>query len=231
MTRAVAGKDLRVLWASPVPFVVGALFHVALGMLYVSQLEVRRQAVIQPLVPLAGFLLILTVPVLAMRSVAEEARVGTLDLLRAIPVAPRSLAAGKWVATWVSTLAVLAPALLFVVLLSWWGDPDTGPVVAGFLGLALLAAALAGLGVAASALTSSQPVAAMTALFVALLLWFADVGTDRFGLSGLRRLSLSDRLRSFAGGAVDSGDVVFLLAVAAGGVVVAAAAIDARRLR
>ena len=46
MTRArrMAGKDLRVLWASPVPYVVGAVFHIALGLLYVSQLEQRRQA-------------------------------------------------------------------------------------------------------------------------------------------------------------------------------------------
>ena len=58
VSRAVAAKDLEVLWASPVPWVAGAVFHVALGLLYVSELQARRQALIQPLFPLAGFLLL-----------------------------------------------------------------------------------------------------------------------------------------------------------------------------
>src|SRR5262249_2096106 len=80
----LAAKDLRTTWASPVPYVVGAGFHVALGLLYVNQLQVHEQAIVQPLFPLAGFLLVLTVPVLTMRALAEESRTGTLDLLVAI---------------------------------------------------------------------------------------------------------------------------------------------------
>jgi hypothetical protein len=83
MTQAVIRKDLVVLWSSPIPYVVGALFHLALGMLFVDQLAVRRQAVIQPLFPLAGFLLLVMAPLLTMRSFAEEARTGTLDVLQA----------------------------------------------------------------------------------------------------------------------------------------------------
>ena len=232
MIRAVARKDIVALWASPVPYVVAALFHVVLGVLYVNQLEIRRQAVFQPIVPVAGFLLLVTVPLLTMRSFAEEARTGTLDLLQAIPVRTGALVAGKWVAAWVTVLVVLAPLGVTVALVHWFGDPDVGPIIAGFFGLVLLGGTLCGVGVLASSLTASQPVAAMVSLFATLLAWFAHVGSESLSAgSVLARLSLSERLRLFAGGAIDSGDVVFLVATAIGAGAAAALVLDLRRLR
>ena len=231
-TAAVAGKDLKVLWASPLPYVVGALFHVMLGLLYVSQLEARKQAVIQPMFPLAGFLLLLIVPVLTMRAFAEEARAGSLDLLLAVPVPRYVLVAGKWLAAWIAALVVLVPSLVFVLLLHLYGNPETGPIEAGYLGLVVLAAVLAGVGVLASSLTTSQPLAALVGLFVTLLLWFAHVGSDTISTSGLlARLSLSERLRTFAGGAIDTGDLGFFVVMTAGALVMAAAVLAVRRLR
>lgn len=231
MTAAVVRKELATLWASSLPYVVGAAFHAVLGVLLVDQLAARAQAVLQPLFPIAGFLLLLAVPVLTMRTFAEEARTGTLDVLLAASVPPRPLVAGKWLAAWLSALAVLAPAGLVVVLVEQWGSPDRGPAVSGFLGLVLLAAAVAGVGVLASSLTSSQPVAAMTSVSAVLVLWFADAGAGLRTGGGLGSVSLSARLRGFADGAVDSADVAFFLTLAVASLVVAALAVDARRLR
>jgi ABC-2 type transport system permease protein len=221
-----------VLWASPIPYVVGALFHLALGLLYVDQLEVRRQAVVQPLFPLAGFLLLVMAPLLTMRSFAEEARTGTLDVLQAARVRAAPMVLGKWLAAWMTGLAVFAPALLFVLLLSWWGEPDAGPVIAGFAGLALFTATLTGLGVLASSLSSSQPVAAIVALFLSLLFWFADVA-DQAPQAGslLLRFSLRERLRSFASGVVDTSDVAWFVLLVVATLALAAQAVEGRRLR
>jgi ABC-2 type transport system permease protein len=232
MTIAVLRKDLVGLWATPVPYVVGAVFQAVLGTLMVDQLQVRDQAVIQPLFPIAGLLLLLVVPLITMRSFAEEARSGSLDLLLAVPVPARQLVAGKWAAAWLTSIVVLAPALLFAVLLSLWGEPDTGPVMSGFLGLVLLTAAASGIGILASACTSSQPVAATAAVFGTLLLWFAHVGDAATGDRGLlAALSLSERLRLFAGGGIDSGDAAFFACLAAAALVLAGFVVDGRRLR
>lgn len=200
------------MWLSPLPYVVGALFHVVLALLYVNQLDARRQALLQPMFPVAGFLLVALVPVLAMRAVAEEARSGSLDLLVAARVRASALVVGKWLACWVTALAVLLPAVLFVLLVAWWGSPDPGPGVAGYVGLALLAGALAGVGLVASAATSSQPVAAMGAFFLALLLWFSHVGSETLTAGSLlAHFSLSERLRAAAGGVLDTSDVGFFV--------------------
>ena len=220
------------MWTSPIPYVVGALLHLAVGLLYVDQLEARGQAVIQPLFPLAGFLLLVMAPLLTMRSFAEEARTGALDLLQAVPVRGRYLVAGKWLAAWVTSVVVFAPAALFVGLLYLWGTPDAGPIAAGFLGLLLLTAALTAVGVLASSVTVSQPVAAVLALFITLLFWFVDVASDTPQADSLLlRFSLRERLHSFAGGIVDSADVTFFVILLAAALALAVQAVEGRRLR
>lgn len=228
---AILRKELAVLWLSPLPWIAGAALQAVLGLLVVDQLAVRQQAVVQPLFPIAGLLLVITVPVVTMRSFAEEARSGSLDLLDVVPVPSRSLVACKWLAAWLTTLAVTAPAVVYAVLAELWGDPDLGPVVTGFLGLALLTAALSGIGVLASSATSSVPVAGLAAAMAGLVLWFAGAATGGAGTGLLASLSLSERLRAFAAGAIDGGDLAYLVAVVLGTLVVAEAVLDLRRLR
>lgn len=232
MIRALAAKELKVLWASPLPYVLGAVFHATLGTLGWSQVASRGQAVFQPVVPIAGFLVVLIAPILAARSLAEETRTGTLELLLAARVPPARIVVGKYLALVGTLWALIAPAAVFAVVLAMWGDPDPGPIVTGLGGLALLAAALGAIGLLSSSLTTSQPVAAIGALFVVLLLWFAHVGSDAL-VTGpvLGALSISERLRAFAGGLVDLADVVYLLSVTAAAVGGAVAVTARRRWR
>ena len=232
MIRAVVRKELAVTWASPVPYVTGALFHAVLGILFVDQLNAGDQAVIQPLFPLAGFLLLAMVPLVTMRALADEERTGSLDVLLAVPVPTGRLVVGKWLAALATVIVVVAPAALFAGLLALYGSPDTGPILSGYLGLVLLAAVLAAVGVLGSSLTSSLPVAAMAAFFVSLLLWFAGSAGQGVGSAGLLgRLSLSERLRAFSGGGIETGDLAVVVALGAGALVLAVAVVDARRLR
>jgi hypothetical protein len=215
---AALRKELAVLWLSPLPYVVGALFHLVVGVLYVEQLDVRGQALFQPMFPIAGFMLIALVPLLAMRAFAEESAAGSLPLLLASPVPARRLVTTKWAAAWITALVPIALLAVDFVLVSRWGDPDSGPAIAGVLGLVLVAAAMAGIGVAASAATSSQAVAGMVAFFTGMLLWFSHVGSDTWAGGGvLAHFSLSERIRSFSAGVIDASDlgILVLLTVAA----------------
>ena len=92
--------------------------------------------------------------------------------------------------------------------------------------------ALAAVGVLTSSMTASQPVAAMVAIFGMLVLWFAHVGSAAISTSSaLAAISFSERLRTFAGGAIDSADVAYFVCAAAGALTVAALLVDLRRLR
>ena len=232
MTRALLRKELKVVWASPLPYVLGALFHATLGVLAWGQLVGRAQAVFQPIVPIAGLLLLLVAPILASRTFAEEIRTGTLELLLAMDISRVRVVAAKYAAVMVTLLVLLAPAALFVLLLTLYGSPDGGPIVTGFVGLVLLMGAVAAIGVCSSALTSSQPLAAIGALFAVLVLWFAHSGSGAAAVGGfLGGLSLSERLRSFASGVVDLGDVVFFVSLALAALVAAHVAVESRAWR
>lgn len=231
MLRAVLKKELATLWASPVPWVAGAALQAVLAVLFVDQLQGREQAVVQPLFPIAGLLVVVTVPVLAMRAFAEEARTGNLDVLLAAPVPSLPLAMGKWLAAWLSAVAVLAPALVLAALTILWGDPDAGPIITGFVGLALLASAVAAIGVLASSATSSQALAALVTILGSLVSWFIGSTTGGSTLSRtLGAVSLSERLRTFASGGIDSGDATFFAGVTAVCVVAAATVLRPRLL-
>jgi ABC-2 type transport system permease protein len=232
MTLAVLRKELKALWASPLPYGLGALFHATLGVLGWSQIVSRGQAVFQPLVPIAGLLLLLVAPILASRTFADEIRTGTLELLLAIPVSRVRLVVGKYLAVLVTLVAMLAPAALFVLLLELYGAPDSGPIITGLVGLALLSAALAGVGVLTSSLTASQPLAAIGGLFAVLVLWFAHAGSEAAAVGGfLGGLSISERLRSFAGGVLDLSDIVFFVSIVVVTLAASVVAVESRRLR
>src|SRR5207249_5643997 len=104
---ALLRKELKVAWASPLPYVLGAAFHATLGVLAWSQITGRQQAVFQLLVPIAGFLLVLVAPIIASRVFADEIRTGTLELLLAIPVPRGRLVAAKYAAIVITLTALL----------------------------------------------------------------------------------------------------------------------------
>jgi ABC-2 type transport system permease protein len=214
MTLAALRKELATLWTSPVPWVAGAALQAVLAVLFVDQLQARAQAVVQPLFPIAGLLVVVLVPVLAMRAFAEERRTGNLDVLLATPVPTLPLAVGKWLAAWLTAVAIIAPAIALAGLTALWGDPDVGPIVSGFAGLALLAGAVAAIGTLASAATSSQALAALVTILGTIVLWFVGSATSASSTARLlSSVSLSERMRTFASGGIDTRDVTFFVVV------------------
>src|SRR5207237_7661131 len=166
------------------------------------------------------------------RVFADEIRTGTLELLLAIPVPRGRLVAAKYAAIVITLTALLLPIGLFVLLLVLYGSPDAGPIFTGLVGLLLFGAAIAAIGVLASSLTASQPMAAIGALFAVLVLWFAHTGSNAVAVGAfLGALSLSERLRSFAGGVVDVGDVVFFISLVVVALVAARVAVESKRWR
>ena len=230
MIRATLRKELVSLWTSPVPYVACALVNIMVAVLFVGTLRAREQAVFQPMVPLAGFLVLAVAPMLTMRTVADETRTGTLDVLLASRAPVGRVVIAKWLAAFVTVVAVFAPIASHAALLLWWGEPDTAPMLTGLFGLVALAAAATAIGVAASALTSSLPVAAMGAFVVMLLGWFVQPSPASAALRSLAaRLSISERVRGVAGGGIDTGSLGFFVAVTVAGLVIATASVARRR--
>lgn len=113
------------------------------------------------------------VPALTMRSIAEERRTGSLEMITTLPITPAELVLGKWLAALTVVAVALSLTLSYPIALSMLGDLDGGPVRGGYLGLLLLGGAFAAIGIAASSATTNQVSAFLGALTVCIVPWLA----------------------------------------------------------
>jgi ABC-2 type transport system permease protein len=179
-------------------------------------------------------LLVFFVPVLTMRSFAEERKQGTDELLLTAPISPGELVAGKYLGLLAVTGVLVAAAGFYVGVLLRFGDPEKGPIATGLLGLLLVVAALTAIGFAISTLTKSQVVAAVSSFVVFLLLFVVDwpaESTDGVLREVLKALSLPGHFQGFARGAVSTVDVAYFVSLAAAGLFLARATIASQRWR
>ncbi len=162
------------------------------------------------------FVMLFLIPALTMRLLAEEKKLGTMELLWTYPIRELSIILGKFLAALVVFLLLLVATLLYPLLIQTVYPVEWGPVLAGYLGLFLLGAAFIAVGLFISSLTDNQVVAAMATFGVLVLFWFLtwnEAATGEMFPELLRHLSLFDRFQNFAQGAIDSQEVVFFVCV------------------
>ncbi len=179
-------------------------------------------------------LFVFLIPVLTMRSFAEERKQGTDELLLTAPVTPGQLVAGKFLGQLAVTGALVLGAAFYVAVILHYGDPERGPIGTGLLGLALVVCALTALGFAASTLTKSQVVAAVSAFVLFLLLFVVDwpaESTQGLARSALKALSLPAHFEGFTRGNVSTVDVAYFVSLAAAGLFTARTAVASQRWR
>jgi len=171
-------------------------------------------------VPLLGQLAqlaFLVVPLLTMSVLAGERRNGTLPLLFAAGVPASRIVLGKYLAILAWLLLWLLLTLSMPLALAHATHLDWGKLAAATLGLVLMLAALAALGVACSGFASHPAIAAAAALIVALALWSVNLGAQMAGINGgaINWLAMSTHVQPLLRGLVSSADVLWFVLLAA----------------
>lgn len=169
--RPLLVKELRALFFAPLAWWVMAIYLLLTGYAFSAWLIVGQTVSLARVSYQSAMLLVLFVPLITMRAFAEERQRRTLELLLATPVDEVALVAAKFCAGLSVCLLMLLPTLVYPWVLSRFGQPDWGPVYGGYLGLLLLSMALNAVGIAFSAWSSNQIVAAIASLGFGLALW------------------------------------------------------------
>lgn len=181
----IARKELKIFFVSPLFYVVSALFVALFAIFFVFNLIQSQQANLSNTFNIALFIMLFVAPLLSMRMIAQEKQQGTIELLLTNPVRDVEVVIGKFIASVVMFLAMLAFTLVSVLILLWTsvdkvqflffrvGHVDLGPLVAGYLGFTLIAAGYLAIGIFASSLTHNQILAAFIT-FAALLVIIAS---------------------------------------------------------
>ncbi len=226
-------REVAAYFTSVVAYFVVILFLVIMGALFwldyfreINNLSLRGFFEQAPLF-LAFF-----APAITMGSIADEKRTGTLELMMTMPVSDSSIVIGKFLAATTLLAVVFAMTLPYPYTLSLLGDLDWGAVVAGYVGLILLGASYASIGIMTSSWTREQVVAILSAFSICFTLYVVGIffgRTDGAVASVVQYVSTGYHFGNLARGVIDLRDVVYYLSIIAISLTIAQASIASRR--
>jgi ABC-2 type transport system permease protein len=232
----ITWRELKAYFVSPIAYVVSALFLVAMGYLFALILVNTRDASLGSLFSNMIFVLLIMAPALTMKLLADEQRMGTIELLLTSPVQDWQVVLGKFLGSFILfVVMLLAPTLYYVLILQVFGPPDYGPLLTGYLGFLLIGAAYLAIGVFGSSLTQNQVIAFFVGMVILLMLWIADAASGVFGpgalSDALSYIALPRHFNDSFRGIVDTTDIVYALSVVVTFLFLATQVLQTRRWR
>jgi len=225
--RALYFKEIRSFLSSIIGYIFILIYLIASGLFHwvISEdtnLLEGAEADMIPFFNLSPWIFLILIPAITMRSIAEERRTGTIELLFTRPISDIQMLLAKYFASVTLLIIALIPTLVYYVSMHYLGDPvgvmDDGSTITSYFGLILLGSTFVAIGIFASALTSSQIVAFILAMF---LCWLFYQGFDLLGSfnvmgkfdSVIQYCGMTTHYDGIKRGLVDTKDVLYFLTV------------------
>ncbi|MCH5293502.1 MAG: ABC transporter permease [Treponema sp.] len=205
-------RELKSYFTSPIAYIVTGLFLIITGILFFTTFFLQNRAELRLLFGNLPVLLSFFVPALTMRIFAEERRVGSIETLMTLPVTEIDVVCGKYLASLLSTLAMLCPTLFYVITAEIFGSPDYGPIVGGYLGAVFLCASYTAIGIFATSITKNQIIAFFTGFIICIALTMLDsflIFLPAKIVSVLSYISANAHFNSVARGIIDTRDLLY----------------------
>lgn len=245
MIKTIAAKELRILFSSPLAWIVLGVLQLVLAWLFLNQADAFlnlqpqlvqfanppgvTEMVAAPLFAATAMILLVITPILAMRLIAEERRNHTLPLLLSAPVSLRAIVVGKFLGLWAFLCLIAVFATAMALSLYAGGLLDIGLLLSNVFGLVLLAACLSALGLYFSSLTAHPAVAAISGIGASLGFWLLDIVSR--DADALHALSLLLHFERFNRGLLDTADITYFLLFTTTFLVLSVQRLDQIRLR
>lgn len=237
----IAQKEYKTFFISPIAYVVsiaillivGILFYINILAASINQYAPGIEIVLGPLITLLLFMS----PAITMRSMSEENRSGTLEILLTAPVRDWELVVGKWLGAVLFILTLLLITWFYPIVLNQMVSPgiDQGVMMTGYLGIFLLASTFLAIGVMTSSFFSNQIAAFFATMGIQLVLWVISLVSQVTGATGseiLTYIGLNEHIYStFMAGIIDIKDIVYYLSIIAIALFLGSVSVETRRWR
>ena len=229
----IAKRDLGSFFNSPIFYVVTTVFLIIYSFIFFNILNFfsfqslqanqlqgmgmnlsLNEMVIEPSLQNMSVILLMIIPVITMRSFADEKKMKTFRLLLSSPVPLREIVFGKFLACMIVVTVMILASSYSMGFLFLLGNPEIGPIVTGYLGVILMAGCYVSVGVFASSLTDNQIIAAVLTFGFSLFMWVIGWGAQAAEATTgkvLQFLSIVDHMDRFLKGMVDTSDLVYYL--------------------
>lgn len=224
----ITRRELRSLFDAPVAYIVIVAFLAVSGWMFFSpffligRADMRTFFAPSPFSP--SMLLVIMAPAVTMRLIAEERKSGTIELLTTLPITDTQVILGKFFAASGLILAAILSTLVYAIAITSIGDLDWGPVVCGYIGLALFAMSMLAVGLAASTFTDDQIVAFIFGFMICAGLYFIywlQFFMPQLIAPAIEYLSVSYHLDNMARGVIDTRDLIYYLTLTGGALFIA----------
>ena len=244
----IARREVYAMFLSPLAWIILAVIQTILGYMFLANLdnffllqpELIQIAntpgvtdiVVTPLMQVAAIILLMVMPLMTMRSLAEEKRNRTLSLLVSAPLSMTEIVLGKFFGL-VLFIVILVSMLMLMPLSLYLGTtPDSGKLLSIYLGMLLLLSAFAAIGLYLSSLTENQTIAAVSTFGVLLMLWIIDwIGASvSNGQSVIAYLSILQHHQAMLEGVFKSSDIAYYLLLIGAFLVLTIRQLDRERL-
>ena len=248
MIWVIARREIGAMFCSPLAWILLAVIQTILGYMFLANLDnyflLQPQLmqlentpgvtdiVITPLMHVAAIIMLMIMPLLTMRSIAEEKRNRTLSLLVSAPLGMSEIVLGKFLGLMLFVFILLTMLMLMPLSLYLGTSPDGGKLLSIYLGMLLLVATFTAIGLYLSSLTENQTIAAISTFGVLLMLWIIDWlgGSVSNGQSVLSYLSLLRHHQSMLEGVFNTSDIAYYLLLIVGFLVLTIRQLDRERL-
>jgi ABC-2 type transport system permease protein len=221
-TIAVAKRELKSYFATPVAYVFSVVFLIAAGAFTFTfgRFYETGQADLNAFFYWHPWLFLFLVPALSMRLWAEERRSGSIELLMTLPVAAWEAVAGKFLAVWAFTCLSIALTFPIWITVNYLGSPDNGAILAAYVGSGLMAGGFLAVGAFISAITKNQVIAFVLSVMVCFVLLMAGYPfvldfisgwAPQALVDGVASLSFLTHFDSISKGVIDLRDIVYFV--------------------
>ena len=241
----IAKREYKIYFSSPLAYivmliilsVVGVIFALNIINLTSNPFGMGQAPDISMVTGPMAFMLVFSAPALTMRLLADEQRMGTLELMLTAPVRDWELVVGKWFGSFLFVLTIIGISLIFPLILNGMVSPgiDQQLMLSSYLGIILVAAAFLSIGVGISAMFSNQFAAFFLSMGLLIIIWFLiGIPAQLFFTGGgiFEYLDMNGRFyNSLNQGIINLSDIVYFLSVTALGLFIGSVAIETRRWR
>jgi ABC-2 type transport system permease protein len=247
---AIAEKELRSYFASPIAYIIIGLFALLFGWFFYVYLSFFVQQssqmmmgggaaninerMIRGVFLNSAVIVLFVMPMITMRTYSEEKRSGTIELLLTSPLTDLEIIFGKFLGALALYAVMLAVTVIHFGLLFAFGNPEWKPLLTAYLGLLLMGGCFLSVGLFISSVTKNQIVAGFLTFAVFLMLWVINWMADQSGPTMgavLKYLSITDHFDDFARGIIDTKHVVYYLTFITFGLFLTAKSVDMERWR
>jgi ABC-2 type transport system permease protein len=225
--RALYFKEIKSFLGSIIGYIFILIYLIASGLFhwvisYNTNLLEGTEADLIPFFNLSPVIFLILIPAITMRSIAEERRTGTIELLFTRPISDLKILLAKYFAGVTLLIIALIPTLIYYISMYYLGSPvgviDGGATFTSYIGLILLGSTFVAIGIFASSLTSSQIVAFILSMFLCWIFFDGFKLLGSFNLMGkfdyvIQYTSLSFHYDAIKRGVIDTSDLVYFFSI------------------